>query len=478
MGTSNLPKYAFLSSLYTEHDKLRKDLYNLGNGYLWVAEHSDKTLAHRPPLEIVDTLIQKIRGAELIICVLGGPHEDRGDYDHGTPIKIKNHLTSVSYFEIELFQAALLEKPIALFISKGFSPHSRLKSVLDILHFAFPAAWPMPMEDNDIIDNVRLLLDSILNTKAPSRQTTVLDYNRLVLGFDDARSKPLNIDGPNREILFLDGAFENRYNPPDKELIESILLETKRTQDQAQRLARLWVAIRELMAAPYINPIFKEFRELWNESLGRWASAGAWYGLHNHTYLGCLASLHRMSEVRETIRQSTSTILDPVTTGHPGGALASAYYSISKHSHQRKNLKKALWHIELGIADKSADLSGLYAIRGSIYRQLKRYFKAVDDYRMTLILREKSNAPQPQVGEALSELGFGYLFLGRWFKAVNLMEQGVKLLEQAPPSGFLVRAKKKLSVAYRVTGRLSKARETMDEANKMAISLNILDQLR
>ena len=72
------------------------------------------------------------------------------------------------------------------------------------------------------------------------------------------------------------------------------------------------------MAAPYINPIFKEFRELWNESLGRWASAGAWYGLHNHTYLGCLASLHRMSEVRETIRQSTSTILDPVTTGHPG----------------------------------------------------------------------------------------------------------------------------------------------------------------
>ena len=97
---------------------------------------------------------------------------------------------------------------------------------------------------------------------------------------------------------------------------------------------------------------------------------------------------------------------------------------------------------------------------------------------MTLILREKSNAPQPQVGEALSELGFGYLFLGRWFKAVNLMDQGVKLLEQAPPSGFLVRAKKKLSVAYRVTGRLSKARETMDEANKMAISLNILDQLR
>ena len=150
----------------------------------------------------------------------------------------------MSYFEIELFQAALLEKPIALFISKGFSPHSRLKSVLDILHFAFPAAWPMPMEDNDIIDNVRLLLDSILNTKAPSRQTTVLDYNRLVLGFDDARSKPLNIDGPNREILFLDGAFENRYNPPDKELIESILLETKRTQDQEQRLARLWIAIR------------------------------------------------------------------------------------------------------------------------------------------------------------------------------------------------------------------------------------------
>ena len=66
MGTSNLPKYAFLSSLYTEHDKLRKDLYNLGNGYLWVAEHSDKTLAHRPPLEIVDTLIQRYVAQSLL----------------------------------------------------------------------------------------------------------------------------------------------------------------------------------------------------------------------------------------------------------------------------------------------------------------------------------------------------------------------------------------------------------------------------
>lgn len=267
MGTSNLSKYAFLSSLYTEHYKLREDLYNLGNDYLWVAEHSDKTLAQCPPLEIVDTLIQKIRGAEFIVCVLGGPHEGRGDYDHGTPIEINDHLTNVSYFEIELFQAALLEKPIALFISKDFTPHSRLKSVLDILHFIFPAAWPMPMEDKDIIDSVRLLIDSILNGKATSSQTIILNYKRLVLGFDDARSKPLNIDGPNREILFLDGAFENRSNPPDKELIESILLETKRTQDQERRLSRLWIAIRELMATPYINPSFKEFRELWNESL-------------------------------------------------------------------------------------------------------------------------------------------------------------------------------------------------------------------
>lgn len=164
-------------------------------------------------------------------------------------------------------------------------------------------------------------------------------------------------------------------------------------------------------------------------------------------------------------------------TGHPGGPLASAYYSIAKKSYRRRNLKKALWHLERGMNEKSSDLSGLYAIRGSIHRQLGRFFKAVDDYRTTLELREKSDAPETQIGEALSELGFGYLFLGRWIKAVNCLERGSKMLEQTPPSGFLVRAKRKLAIAYRVTGRLTKARELKAEADRLAMSIKALDQM-
>jgi len=469
MNSLHPQNYAFLSSLYTEHKRLREDLYNIGKGRLWVAEHSDKALADRPPFEIIDILIDRVREADLFICVLGGPHLGQDAYDHGTPIPVKDHLSNVSYFEIELYQAALLQKPIALFISKGFSPQTRLRTVLDILQFAFPDAWPIPMDDQEIIEEVGALLES-------ENQSSIIHYKRLVTGFDNTRSKPLKSSGPNHEILFLNGAFEQRRSFPDKELIESIIsIDT--TVDHERRLTRLWIAIRELMAAPYYEPRYKEFRELWNKSLGLWAKAGAWYGLHGHIYMGCIAALHSMAEVREIIRQSSTTSKDPVMTGHPGGPLASAYYSIAKKSYRRRNLKKALWHLERGMNEKSSDLSGLYAIRGSIHRQLGHFFKAVCDYRTTLYLREKSGAPEAQIGEALSELGFGYLFLGRWIKAVNCLERGVEMLEQTTPSGFLVRAKRKLAIAYRVTGRLSKARELKADADKLAISIKALDQM-
>jgi tetratricopeptide (TPR) repeat protein len=231
------------------------------------------------------------------------------------------------------------------------------------------------------------------------------------------------------------------------------------------------------MAAPYHELRYREFRELWNKALGLWSKAGAWYGLHGHIYMGCVAALHRMSEIREIIRESTSTSINPFEVGHPGGPLASAYYSVAKKSHKKRNLRKALWHLERGMEDKSSNQAGLYAIRGSIYREQHRYFKAVDDYRLTLDLKEKSNATPGQIGEALSELGFGYLFLGRWLKAVDYMERGVKLLEQMPPSGFLVRAKRKLAYAYRLTGRLSKARELRAETEQIALTLKTLDQM-
>ena len=469
--------YAFLSSLYTEHEELRKDLYSIGKGRLWVAEHSDKALAARPPVEIVDTLIDRVRGADLFICVLGGPHSTRGAYDHGTPIPVNDRLSNVSYFEIELYQAALLRKPIALFVSKGFSPQARLGKVLDILQFAFPEAWPIPMDDSEIIEKVGALLELENNNQAQGKKSPIIHYRRLVIGFDDARSKPLESNGPNREILFLDGAFEQRGSFPDKELIDSIISQITTTADHERRLARLWIAIRELMAAPYHGFRYKEFRELWNIALGSWAKAGAWYGLHGHIYMGCVAALHRMAEVREIIRQGSTAITDPSMTGHPGGPLASAYYSVAKKSYRRRNLRKALWHLERGMNEKSSDIAGLYEIRGSIHRQLGRFFKAVDDYRTTLKLREKSNAPESQIGEALSELGFGYLFLGRWFKAVDYLEKGGRLLEQTPPSGFLVRAKRKLAIAYRVTGRLVKAREVKAEAERLALNIKALDQL-
>ena len=42
MGDSSTKAYAFLSSLYTEHQRLREELFRIGRGRLWMAEYSDK----------------------------------------------------------------------------------------------------------------------------------------------------------------------------------------------------------------------------------------------------------------------------------------------------------------------------------------------------------------------------------------------------------------------------------------------------
>jgi len=57
-----------------------------------------------------------------------------------------------------------------------------------------------------------------------------------------------------------------------------LLVDLAGEQSIERRLTRTWIALRELCAAPYDAPEFKEYLPYWNEALGAWSSAAAWCG--------------------------------------------------------------------------------------------------------------------------------------------------------------------------------------------------------
>src|SRR4051812_16447885 len=108
---------AFLSSLFQDLRDLRSRLHEERFPDLWVSEIDRKDLApaFNEPLTIVDQLVEQLQRSELFICVLAGDRTGRNQT--GTPIAIQDHLSLVSYFEIEVFQAALHQVP-AVFLAR------------------------------------------------------------------------------------------------------------------------------------------------------------------------------------------------------------------------------------------------------------------------------------------------------------------------------------------------------------------------
>lgn len=261
LGNKNQP-YMFVSSFTEEHRPLRHDLYEIGQAlgrYVWVCEHPDcrPDLYGRAPLEICDELIAHVREAEIYVAILGGVR--RGAHEHGTLINVGDSPSAVSHFEIELFQAALLGKQVELFIAEGFSPGPRLLALLEIVEFALPEnAWRAPMSDSDIAREVKRLLC------APKKSNWWLGSRRhelrqrLVTRFYHKRGR-----AGHARLLFLGGEYE-RNGPTDESLVRKLLAQVESTKDQEHRLARLWLVVRELMAAPPDDDKFAEFRPLWN----------------------------------------------------------------------------------------------------------------------------------------------------------------------------------------------------------------------
>jgi hypothetical protein len=483
--TEDIQWCAFLSSLVREHGELRRRIYELGRQrgcHIYVDErfHDRGPIADDDHLDITDELIERVRATPLFLCILCGPR-------HGSPIKVGGRESSVSFFEAELYQAALLQKRVHVFELPGFSPEPRLKAMLDMLRFALPPDRWQTISSHDVDSQAKQVVQTVerLADDAPAQVPTAHRRSllrRLVHGLWLLRGAPSEFARGETELFFLDNRFEAPPGPLQLELVDQLMSDSMKQPDQQRKLTRIWLAVRELMKVPYQDDQFSEFRPLWNHVLGRWASAGSWYSLHGHMYMGCLAAVMSEAAVRDAMRARHGGKPTTPEEEHPAGPLATAHYSIAQlltDSRGRAwHLDRAERHINSSLANSGGDISGLLAIRGSIHWRNRRVFRAVADYKEVLRLRERAHEEAGRIGEAMSELGFGYMFTGRLLRGRSLLKRGVEMLRSREDTGFLVRALRKSALADFFTGHWLQAYEDRSEARDLAARSKLIDQLK
>lgn len=515
-------RYAFLSSTVKYNDDefalenvrkelckvvgvvLAKEFFNIDNQTLVYVDEIihdyKKDLEKKEHLFYVDRFLTYLRNSEIFICILGNKR-------HGTKIKIKDKESIVSFWEMELYQAALCRKPIYIFVRKSVTFadfEEELQKTLQILNFAFPKmSWKEFENDEDLISKIEKILRYTFQDKDENERNSWLNKFKntrikLIEELDRMRGK----SSKNKDIQFMEKRFECGQKHADKDLLNVLIDECKHPMDSTkndrlnveQCLSRLWMAWRELRKSPYTKnyKYYEEYLYLWNEFFGLWSKSATWYSLHGHLYMGVLASLNALKEVRAIIRESRHKSSD-IDFIHPGGALASANYSLAKlvtiPERKRIYFHEAEKNIEISLRDANDPIyrSNLLAIRGSIYTQMALNaklakpiygLKALEDYNKVLRLREKHDAGEGAIGEAMTELGFLEFHIP-FKKKIGLkrMEEGVTLLKSRKGKGFLVRALRKLSLAYRRIGKLEEAKKTEEDAYKIAQDEVLVDQL-
>ncbi len=116
-----------------------------------------------------------------------------------------------------------------------------------------------------------------------------------------------------------------------------------------------------------------------------------------------------------------------------------------------------------------------YQSINSIFLQMGRWDAALKDYRRVVELRKDRGGPA--YGEALSEWGYGMLKTGEKSRGVTQMEEGLELLKSGLPSGFQVRATRKLAEGYARCWKIGAALDLAAEAHDLALTIGAHDQI-
>lgn len=426
---------------------------------IWVPELEIQEMRGLPLADAEAACLAQIRSCQGFVCVLDGSYGmDQWD------------ITEISILEVEIFLAALSRLPMAFFLLEPFTPDPRIVQLLDIVKAACPRAVVRDPQPRDrVISEVLRFCDGLDSAWRGAMR-------RLVEALARRRSPAFHPGLP--EVFFLEGSFPPpQWGHFDPDLVEALVARAEGKDKAHEKLIDLWKAVRVLAAVPYRDPRFRQHLPLWDRVLGRWASASSWYGLHGHLFLGRLAAVNALLEIRSS---GFAGEQGPLAIQGTYGALASEYHSIAKHTSwrvKRRLLRRGVELVDLALQKEQADASGLLNIRGSLQLALWNGGEAIRDYQQALDIRRERGEGPAGIGECEVELGMACLRAGRLRQAERLLETGVERLRCTKPSGFTVRALRKLSLFYGVTLRWRESRETLAEAWRIATDLGLQDQI-
>lgn len=442
-----------------------------GSLHRWVAEFEDEELPSRGWRSIIDTCVRELHASDLMVVLLFRRL--------GSQVKIDDFgLSPATYLEIELFHASLKRLPVIFFQADDFEPDESLAAMIRVLkRITHPTQWVSGSE----LEIERGVIETLRHIAKEGRLPAHLS------GFCDALSDSRSFLRVDQEVESTRLSFLHDYAPGaagtvSLDRVDLLLKEADQTSGSgestyADRLSRLWLALRDLAQEP-VNHIDRELAERWIRLCELWTGSAAWLHLHGPLELGVLAALHTRVELRRA-----GFIDEP---DFPYGAFASEAYSIAKISDrrdwQRRRFEAARLLATRQIAVQAHDPSGAFGIRASATMQLAKLGRlwlvpqGLLDYRRMWRARQRIGASNSEVGEALVELAYAEFVVGRrlpWIRQETLakLREGVALMEGDHPhlrAGFVKRAKLKLADALQTAGLLDEAESQRAELARFA----------
>ncbi len=469
---------SFLASSWNSPElrALRKSIWNRyqndQRGRVWVAEGVRPDLDPKSgvdQLEIIDACLDAIEAANEFVLL------DTGEY--GSQLHSEGGLSESSFIELELFQAALLAKPIRYIFVGRPQPNSPLYQLVKSLgpHISVTLVSSLREAEAEISNHLE-------GQHYFQASTSTVVSRRLSGTLVKSRHNDWSNQNLFHEPQFLHGAVCGPIQSKTDLDVAEHFLELAGQQSQTNRvLTRTWIAMRSLMASHYSETNDSRALALWDKALRTWSKAAAWRGLHGHLWLGNVAALGSIARMRERLNKPFFDSSTP-EQGDLYDSLASVYYSISKHVPSTLTapmLDRSTAYVGQGLATRSREQRlSLLPIRGSINQRQHRFRASAKDFAEALELATKQDADAGQIGFLLTELGFAELFLLKPRVGRKRLEEGLALMtEENSSPGFRVRALRKHMSASLVCLDLGGAKASATQAYKIAQQHQLHDQI-
>ena len=459
---------------------------------LFVAEEAWKNV-HRgtcSDLDIATLLLGQVRLSNAFICLLDSASA-------GAVMTPRDTELSTTFFELELFQAIVLNRPIYLLVHASFEPEA-LGPYLDLLEFGLPD-WrdraQVKVGDAEVLRAITQILRGKGNQWKVGRRANAVPA--LHTGLFYARDRfARGESSPRIHFLQLDRRIAtSRTTDPNLPAISDLMRNRQpfeQEQNNDRRLAFSWLLARELMVAPLLNQQGEVIQRDpvvlagWNAALKDWHGAASWQGLHTNIHLGTLPALDTLDSVRQVLRRSGPVDAFGGSTEFIGGAYSSSYYSLAKRVHagdKRFVLDLAQKMLCMGLDEKTLlSIPGNLAMLGSIALEAGHPHDAVGHFE-AMVRMHRGNGTNPRaLGEALCELAFARLFTGQRSRALGESWEGVQLMWTPNDNGglvvdgFLVRAMFKSAVVHMRGGQLNRGFALYRDALSHAQAKHLDDQ--